>query len=234
MTTSTDPTAIDIPERYTVVHDRAHAQFVAPGTSLDGAARRAVVEESRAARSCALCAERREALSYAGVEGEHTTVTDLDAASVELVHRGTTDPGRLTRAWTNEVLAAGLSEAAYVEIAGLIGTSTIADTFATALGDGPRELAPPEAGAPSGEVNAHPGDIGARVAVMDAERPLPGWEGRYVPHIGRALGLVPASMREFWGLFSPHYRPLETEGEMQRPQVEFVASKTSAINECFY
>ncbi len=236
MTTSADPSAIEIPERLASAHDRAYRQFVAPGTSLDGATRRAIVEESRASSSCALCLERRAALSYAVVEGEHTTVTDLDAAIVELVHRGMTDPGRLTKGWANEIMAGGVSEAVFVEIAGLVGTSTIADTLATALGDGPRALAAAEDGEPSGELNERVVDIGARVRVMDNEHPLPGWDGRWAPNIGRALALVPGSIAEFWGLFSPHYMPLATEpeDEMQRPQIEFVASRTSALNECFY
>ncbi len=235
MTTSADPTAIEIPERLASAHDRAHQQFVEPGTSLDGATRRAIVEESRASRSCALCLERR-VLSYAAVDGEHTTVTDLDAAIVELVHRGVTDPGRLTKGWANAVMAGGVSEAAFVEIAGLVGTSTIADTLATAFGDGPRALAAAEDGEPSGELNEHVVDIGARVRVMDNAHPLPGWDGRWAPNIGRALALVPGSIAEFWGLFSPHYMPLATEpaDAMQRPQIEFVASRTSALNECFY
>ena len=236
MTSSADPAALPIAGRVSAAHDRAYPQFTAPGTSLDGHTRRAIVAESRTARSCSLCLDRLDALSYAAVEGEHSTVTELGLALVELVHRSTTDPGRLTNAWANEIMAGGVPEAAYVEVAGLIGTSTIADTLATALEDGLRELPTAVEGEPSGELNEDVVDIGARVRVMDNEHPLPAWQGRGAPNIVRSLGLVPASVGEFWGLFSPHYMPVSTApgDAMQRPQIEFVAARTSALNGCFY
>lgn len=106
----------------------------------------------------------------------------------------------------------------------------------TALADGPPALAPAEAGEPTRESNPHVVDGGGHVPIMDFAHPLPGWEGRWAANIGRALALVPASVDEFWRVFRPHYMPMATDesSEVQRPQIEFVASRTSAINECFY
>jgi len=236
MTAPAEPVTLPVPEDYVDAHEAALSGFVCPGSHLDGATRRAVVEESRAARACAFCADRREALSATSVSGEHTTSTDLAAGLVEVVHRLSTDSGRLTRAWFEGVLASGVTREQYVETAGLIGTSTIADTFATALHGAPSELAPAEPGEPSGETNEQLADVGAYVGVMDHQHPHPRFAGRPAPNICRALALVPSAVDEFWELFSPHYRPwaAQPEDEFGRSQIEFVASRTSALNECFY
>ena len=134
------------------------------------------------------------------------------------------------------MIASGVSREQYVEAAGLVGTSTIADTLATALTGAPRELGAPEDGAPTGEANQQLVDLGAYVEMMDLEHPHPRFADRAAPNICRALALVRSAMDEFWGLFSPHYRPAETDPEdvYGRSQIEFVASRTSAINGCFY
>ncbi|MDA0353417.1 MAG: alkylhydroperoxidase-related (seleno)protein [Chloroflexi bacterium] len=237
MTAASDRITLPIPDIYAQAHAAALAGFVRPGSHLDGPTRRAIVEESRAARDCAHCAARAEALSAAVVDGAHSTVSDLSPHLVELVHRLTTDPGRLTHAWFEGTIAGGVTEPQYVEIAGLIGTSTIADTWTTALVGAPPVLPAAEQRTPSGETNPHLADIGAYVGVMDLEHPLPRFKGaRQSANITRALALVPSAVDEFWDLFMPHYRPMATEDgdEMQRPQIELVASRTSALNECFY
>lgn len=236
MTAPAGPTTLPVPEDYVSAHVAALAGFVRPGSHLDGGTRHAVVEESRAARQCAFCAERASALSFAWVSGEHTTATDLTSGLVEVVHRLTTDPGRLTHAWFGGVLEAGVTREQYVETAGLIGTSTITDTFATALTGAPSDLAAAEAGEPSGERNDQLVDVGAYVGLMDHEHPHPRFADRPAPNICRALAMVPSAVDEFWELFSPHYRPSATqpEDEFGRSQIEFVGARTSALNECFY
>lgn len=236
MTAPAEPTTLPVPEEFTQVHEAALAGFVRAGSWFDGATRRAIVEESRAARDCRFCEERAAALSPSAASGEHSTVSDLSAGLVELVHRLTTDSGRLTRAWFTELIDGGVTPEQYVEASGLVGTSTIADTFATAIEGAPRELRSPDGGDPSGERNDQLADVGAYVGVMDYEHPHPRFEGRPAPNICRALAMVPSAVDEFWELFGPHYRPLSAkpEHEFGRSQIEFVASRTSALNECFY
>ncbi len=243
MTGLSDDADLTVPPAVAAAHAAALRRFAAPGAFLDGATRRALVEATRAARACRLCASRRAALSPAAVAGTHERAGHdgaLGAPLVELAHRLTTDPGRVTTAWFDALIAAGLSREEYVEATGLVGAATVVDTHAVALGGVVPSLPGPEPGEPSGEANPVVVDAGARVPIMDADRPLPPWDRRPGPgkvaNIARALALVPFAQHEFWDVFTPHYRPLQLEpgDAMGRPQIEFVASRTSALNACFY
>jgi hypothetical protein len=58
----------------------------------------------------------------------------------------------------------------------------------------------------------------------------------FVFNVARALTSVPEAVRDFFTAFLPNYgthgpvRP----GGLDRPQVELLASSTSAWNDCFY
>ena len=71
-----------------------------------GAERVAIVQATRDARGCALCAERKANLSpFAQTStAAHANTTTLPAAAVEAVHRIVTDAARLTRGWLEELL----------------------------------------------------------------------------------------------------------------------------------
>ncbi len=55
-----------------------------------------------------------------------------------------------------------------------------------------------------------------------------------VPNIARSMGLVPSAVDLFFGTFRPHYSLKDIPLSISQAQAEFVASRTSAINECFY
>ena len=88
---------------------RAWERIASPGSWWSGTERVALAAEVRAAARCALCAERKAALSPFAVQGEHDCEAALPAAAVDLVHRLTTDPGRLSRQWYDDTIAAGLT-----------------------------------------------------------------------------------------------------------------------------
>ena len=90
-------------------HQRFWDRLAAPGAWWTGAERVAMARETRAARHCPYCQERKAALSPHGVSGSHTPVTDLPAAAVEVLHAVMNDAGRLTRKWYEARLAEGLS-----------------------------------------------------------------------------------------------------------------------------
>ncbi len=234
-------------------HDRLWRALAGPGTWLTGRERVAVAEESRAARRCALCNARKEALSPGSAVGEHDAATDLPAPYVEIVHKLVTDPGRITRSWVNDRFDEGVSEATYVEIAGLVSAVIVVDTFHAALGLPLRELPQPTAGEPSryrppgaifeagtqqGFVPIVPFDaIDADTAdLYDTAR-------SFVPNVHRAFSLVPDATRVANDLMQSHYFPYEmvpryTDADhgyaINKVQMELVASRVSIHNDCFY
>jgi hypothetical protein len=120
-----------------------------PGTWWTGAERVAIARETRNARTCRVCAERKQALSPFAVTGEHDSDTQLARPVVDVAHRVTTDPGRLTRKWFEEIRTAGIDDAHYVEALGVIVRTAAIDNFCIAIGAPLHPLPAPEPGAPS-------------------------------------------------------------------------------------
>jgi hypothetical protein len=217
----------------------------APGSWWTGAERVAIAAEARGAATCRLCRERRAALSPAAVRGRHDTCTDLATDVVDVIHRIRTDPARLSRAWFEGVMAAGLDVARYVELVGVMTLFTGMDFFARALGLTPYPLPAPAPGTPTRRRPASAKVSGAWVPMIapeDADGPeadlyagLP-----MVPNIIRALSLVPDEVRALRRSTDSHYVPAAEIGDpsvrrdLDRMQMELVAARVSALNECFY
>jgi alkylhydroperoxidase family enzyme len=216
-----------------------------PGTWWTGPERVAIAAESRQAAHCVLCRERKAARSPSAVTGTHDALGVLSPLVVDTIHRVRTDAGRLTRAWFDGVLAGGLAEPAYVELVAVVTMVAGIDFFAQALGVPPRPLPEPLAGEPTRyrPAAAKPGvawvsTIAAEDAV-GAEADLYGFGG-FVPNIIRALSLVPAEVRMLRRLSDAHYLPVaqipdpSARRALDRLQMELVAARVSALNECFY
>jgi hypothetical protein len=213
-----------------------------PGTWFDGATRLAIAAESRQAARCALCRERREALSPAAVQGSHETLGVLSPLLVEAIHRIRTDAGRLTREWLERVIAGGSTDAEYVEVVAIVTMLAGVDFFARALGIAPFSLPAPVTGEPSRRRPAAARPGGAWVAMIapeDADPDLYG-EGDFIPNIVRALSLVPDEVRMLRRLSDAHYLPIAripdptARRALDRMQMELVAARVSALNQCFY
>ena len=245
--------AMQVRAELTKSHDRLWRALAEPGTWLTGRERLAVAEESRAARRCALCKARKEALSPASVVGEHDAATDLPSPYVEIVHKLVTDPGRITRAWVNDRFDEGVSDAVYVEIVGLASAVIVVDTFHAALGLPLRELPKPRAGAPGqyrppGAV-LEQGSQQGFVPVIPIDRldeetaDLYDTSRSFVPNVHRAFSLVPDATRVANDLMQSHYFPYEmvpryTDADhgyaINKVQMELLASRVSIYNDCFY
>ena len=48
------------------------------------------------------------------------------------------------------------------------------------------------------------------------------------------MGLVPDAVALFFGAFRPHYALKDIPLSISQTQAEFVASRVSALNDCFY
>src|SRR5262245_40185351 len=242
-----DYTAGGVPVRddLQATHAFLWRHVAAPGTWWDGATRVAIAAETRAATACTLCARRKAALSPGAVAGEHDTSGTLPAAVVDVVHRVRTDPGRLSRAWFDGIMASGLGAARYVEVLGVTTLVTGVDFFARALGIAAFPLPAPQPGAPSHRLPPEAKPAGAWVPMIapeDAAGPEADLYGdaAFVPNIVRALSLVPDEARALQRSSDAHYVPVAqipdatVRRALDRMQMELVAARVSALNECFY
>ena len=186
----------------------------------------------------------REALSPYAVAGEHEASGPLSAAEVELIHRLTTDPGRLRRSWAEGILAAGVSEEVYVEIVAIVCMVMIVDTFRRALGLPQFELPAPVAGTQSGyrAPGAQRHDAWISLVqpddVVDSDGNL---YGAAASPVVKALSLVPEAKRAYWDLAEEHYLPGSEMTDyatgvraIDRMQMELIAGRVSALHQCVY
>jgi len=216
----------------------------APGTWWTGAERVAIAAGSRAAVHCGLCRARQDSLSPGAVDGRHEGSGELPENVIDTVHRIRTDPARLAKAWFDGVIAGGLDAARYVELVGVSTQTAGLDYFARALGILPFPLPAPLPGAPSRHRPAGAKGGTAWVPMIeleDATGPESDlYAGGFVPNIIRALSLVPDEVRALRRVTEAHYVPVERIADptarraLDRPQMELVAARVSALNECFY
>ena len=221
------PTVAAVPVREDVAaaHNATLQRFAEPGDWWSAADRLAIVRETRSAPDCQLCAARAQALSPGAVQGEHDSAGILPPVAVEAIHRIRNDSGRLTRSWFDDLIDMGLQPQAYVELVSVVASSVIQDTFAQGIGADMPTLPEPEPGAPSFETSADVVEAGAYLPIAR--------EGR--ANILRSLGLVPSALRLFFDTFGhSYYLQPSSHFAIGRRQVELIASRVSAANQCFY
>lgn len=218
----------------------------APGAWWTGEQRVAIAAEARRADGCGLCRARKAALSPNAVAGDHDTAGALPASIVDVTHRIRTDPGRLSRAWFESVIAGGLAEPAYVELVAVVTLLTGVDYFCRTLGVALFALPEPRPGEPSRyrPAAAKPGT--AWVPMIDPEDATGAEADLYppsplIPNIVRALSLVPDAVRALRVSSDAHYLPIAEIGNpaarlqaLDRMQTELIAARVSALNQCFY
>ena len=243
-----DDVAVAVRDDLTGAHAAVWDALAAPGTWLDAAERTAVAGATRDAAGCALCAARRQALSPNAVDGDHDGAGGvLDATTLDVVHRMATDPARLTEAWYREVGEGELGPERYVEVVALVAQVVAVDRFCLGVGAPERPLdRSPGVGSPTRRAvtgatsetawvpTVQPHDAMGEVAELYGD----GGDG--APNIRKALSLVPRDAARFFDLTDTMYVPPEGlldvtwERSISRPQMELLAARVSAVNECFY
>jgi hypothetical protein len=190
------------------VFRREWDRLARPGTWWTGAERVAIAQAARIARGH-------------GVEAPGASAAAAAAAIISA------RPASIRRAWV-ELTAAEIGYAPYIEVVGVTSRLSAVDTFHIALGVPLEPLPEPEPGSPS-----HTEEPPAR----------PG--AAWVPMVGgvsitQALSMVDAESTAQEDLHGPLYLTYEEMAELDfvrglsRAQMELVAARTSAVNECFY
>ncbi len=205
-------------------------RLAAPGDWLTAAQRCDAWDQARQAATNPLDLERKAALSPYAVVGDHPATAELSAAAVEVVHRVASDPGRLTRTWADIQIAA-LGEETYTELVGVVAIAMVIDRYRLAMGLQTVAIPEPVPGDPARERPKDIGDIGAWVS-QSTDKTL--------ANVSRTLSMVPVTNATWRSLVTSHYSRgpefmnLAWDQALTRPQTELVATRTTALNECFY
>lgn len=206
----------------------------------------AIAAETRNALNCEFCRQRKQALSPYNFEGEHSAGDGLPPRAVDAVHRIITDQSRITRTYIEEGAAHELSVERYVELLGIVVCVFSIDEHMRALGLRLEPLPEPIAGEISEYRPLGLEHKTAYVPMIDAhgvagdEADL--WKPGQTANVIRALSLVPNALREWSGIGDVQYLDpktimdvgRDTGRAINRMQIELVAGRVSAHNECFY
>jgi hypothetical protein len=222
------------------IHAAQFAQLGEPGTWGSAAQRQAV------------CLEAREACYDAGMlqrpANAQTPAVQLPEVAKRLVRKLAAEPQGFEEADYQEALKEGLSDAEYVEMVGLVSRITNLDIFAKGIGVEVQPLPPAQPGNPSRE--RPPEAIQEKAWVPTVPGGPDGGETAKWLYVGlsrvayilKALSLVPKECALHLELEQVEYIKLPNfmdwthahhEG-LSRAQVEVVAGRVSAFNECFY
>ena len=206
-----------------------------------------------ASQRTAIAAEARKARVAAGVQesigDEHLVDSaELPDAARQLARDVALGGINIDRAYCAATQAAGVTEGAYVEIVGLVARLAHLDVFARGIGIPARALGEPvDDHAPTfarPSVAKNEGFFTATVPNAPAGGELA--KSLYGKHeaanILRSLSLVPDEARRLNRVIDQEYYSMETifdlthssHEALSRPQIELVAARVSALNQCFY
>ncbi len=220
----------------TAVHREIWKSLGAPGTWWTSAQRIGIAREARRAR-----AER----GLAALPGEGVEPT-LPEAAVAAARQIGGAPQTLDPEWF-EGVRRELSEGEYVELAAVVVLTVSVDVFCRALGVELHAYPAPGSGEPERTTPAEVVQEQAWVSTVpngppggDTAREIYG--GMPMPYVIRALSSVPrdailarrqceAQYAEIKHVPDAGYEP---ERGLSRAQIELVAGRVSALNECFY
>ena len=222
-----DDSRFPVPVREDIVTAlrRSWADIGRPGTWWTGPERVAIAALARAERI------QRNEPPWSRNRGEPGTA--LPEKAIEAARKIGADPTHLDREWAEGIIAE-LGDARYVELASVVVTTVAADAFCEAIGLEHEPLPAAEAGEPTSERPEGMGDIGAWVPVQVVD-----WKRA---NVARALSLVPQGVRTFFHMVAAMYSGTAADFEemvwdhrpLARPQVELLAARVSALNQCFY
>lgn len=242
---SYDAASVPVRGDFAAAHNRFWKRLAAPGAWWSGAERVSIAAEVRQAWSCELCRARKNALTPAAVQGEHDPLGALPDAAVDVIHRVVTDQNRLSRKWFDGIMAAGLSAEQYVEIIGTVVAMVSIDSFCRGVGVPLNPLPEPQPGEPSHYRPPGAAPEEAWVPMIRSERATGAeadlYGGKPTGNVIRAMSLAPDEVRTLQDLSTAHYLPSgqvrdpsASAGSLSRMQMELIAGRVSALQQCFY
>ncbi len=200
------------PSRAAAVH-RAWQALTTSGVVLRSAERIALIEAARAA------------WSGGAAPGHGSSAGGLLA---EVAHWLATDAGGMTGEIVADLERRGLDRFRYLEAVGVVARLANIDFYARGLGASLPAAGGADRSVPSGEIA--PG-----VELTD------GWVPATGPLVAPfTLDALPAEGEALRALHEPMYMPMVEMGDgryedvLTRAQIEYVAARTSYLNECFY
>lgn len=190
--------------------ERSWANLVAPGALLTSAERHQVIRDARAG-----WAGGTEPKVASGIMGEaaHWLAVDAEGLTEEIVA---------------DFEARGLDRLRYLEIVGVVARLSNVDFYVRGIGATELVLAEPSLTAPSGRL--HPDAVLTNMWVPTVGQ-------SFAPHVVDALPDEGEAVR---ALCDPMYMPMADMGDnayrdlLTRAQIEYLAARTSYLNECFY
>jgi hypothetical protein len=162
--------------------------------------------------------------AWAGAEAPDTTDDALGQASFWLA----VDAEGITHDLIDDFERRGLSRFSYLEIVGVVARLSNVDWYLRGIGASVPKLPPPDASVPTGR-------IAADARITDSWVPMRG--NASAPH---ALDALPDEGDALRDLHEPMYVDMHSindwaqSDELSRVQIEFLAARTSYLNECFY
>lgn len=188
--------------------ERAWVNLTGPGPGLTASQRCGVIRAARAAWSGGTCPE--------------------DPLEEHVAHWVAVDAGGLTQNHVELWEAAGLDRRRYLEVVGVVARLANVDFYMRGIGSALPQLPDLPVGEPTGEV--HP-------AARITNGWVPALADLRAPHV---LDALPSEGMAFRDIHEPMYMPMSEIGnwgyadQLTRPQIEFIAARTSYLNECFY
>lgn len=157
---------------------------------------------------------------------DDASLTEPARSAAELLAK---EPAAVTEGMILEWESRGLDSNHYIELIAVVSQVTTVDTFHRAMGLDLEPLPTPHPGEPSRALPDSP------ARKTKAWVPMVG-----PPTIPASLSAVPAEMAALEALSGPAYLSYQEMSDpairkaLSRAQMELVAGRTSAINECFY
>lgn len=234
-----DDSGYQVRPEVTEAHERAFDGFRRPGTWWTGAERAEIVAEVRRARIAAGVQE-----GDAEDAGAHA---DLPDGARKVIAQVAVAPKDIGRDFYNSIVPGELSDTQYVELVGQIARTVNMDIFARGIGAPLNPVGKPESGEPTRERPDGPYDDVAFAPMIHngrrgGEIGASLYGGEMMPNILRSTSLVPDECRAVMDVAVPQYVPMKefmnldftNDPAISRTQVELIAGRVSAINECFY